>query len=860
MSLSNLEYFKNTPIFNFKGLIAEDRPLYAHLRESEEKRVYEPLSDHLDLTLKYLHKLCDEKNLYSVFEKFEKSFFKNEDQNQILLWREMFLNTVYMHDVGKMNPNFQHDKMKNKAFKRTESNNSNHSVFSAMIYFDYYYKKLNALIEVIDFDLFFLFLLLNTFTIQKHHGALEGFEDFLERLDERLQNEGEEIKAYKSFESPEWEISLKTIFEFTIEEFKTRAPWKSVDFYIYLRFAFSLLVACDFYATSDYMNNAPVKNFGTIENVTPYLDAFNAGPVIQSIRKTKRVQDPKGNINVLRSQMFLEAEENLLNCSEDSVVFLEAPTGSGKTITSINLALKFLEKDKKLNRIHYVFPFNTLVEQTWNSLKDCIGQDLSKDIGIINSITPIKTYLKESEDGEWDYKGQDKTDYEKSLLSRQFQHYPIVLTTHVHFFESLFGTSRENTFPLPHLANSVIILDEIQSYKNRIWKEIIIFLKAYARLLNFKVIVMSATLPDINQLSVDKTPVPELIIDKLRYYGNPLFKNRVQVDFSMFSLQKNIVFETLLKKVLETSEKLKKRKDINNKIVVEFIKKASAIEFFNRLNQATEDTKISIELMTGDDHKAERKRIINQVKTSENIILVATQVIEAGVDIDMDAGFKDISILDSEEQFLGRVNRSCLKKDAIVYFFNLDDAEVIYRGDVRKNDGLTLDNPKIQEILANKDFSRFYEKVLQALESESKKENDLNIVGFRDKRLWSFNMAAIKKRMQLIDDNRQSVSIFLNTTIQTESGQCLCGSDVFRAYEELLMDAAMPYAQKRIWLSKIQADMDYFIYEIDKRFADECALSPNALLGSLYYFEDGTRYFENGKFNRDKMKNESLFE
>ena len=69
----------------------------------------------------------------------------------------------------------------------------------------------------------------------------------------------------------------------------------------------------------------------------------------------------------------------------------------------------------------------------------------------------------------------------------------------------------------------------------------------------------------------------------------------------------------------------------------------------------------------------------------------------------------------------------------------------------------------------------------------------------------------------------------------------------------------MPYAEKRVRLSEVQAKMDYFIYEIDKSFADACVLCQDELLGELYYFKDGERFFENGKFSREKLKRENDF-
>ena len=104
--------------------------------------------------------------------------------------------------------------------------------------------------------------------------------------------------------------------------------------------------------------------------------------------------------------------------------------------------------------------------------------------------------------------------------------------------------------------------------------------------------------------------------------------------------------------------------------------------------------------LSGDDNKAFREYVIDKTNDKE-VVIVATQVIEAGVDIDMDLGFKDISTLDSEEQFLGRINRSCKKSEmnSIVYFFNMDDAEKIYKNDNRLEFDLRI--KEYQEILLN---------------------------------------------------------------------------------------------------------------------------------------------------------------
>ena len=100
------------------------------------------------------------------------------------------------------------------------------------------------------------------------------------------------------------------------------------------------------------------------------------------------------------------------------------------------------------------------------------------------------------------------------------------------------------------------------------------------------------------------------------------------------------------------------------------MQKDTADELYKLLSDEADN----VQILTGDDNKYRRNEIIKMSKQDEPIIIVATQTIEAGVDIDMDIGFKDISFIDGEEQFIGRINRSSKKKNCIAYFYNMDDA------------------------------------------------------------------------------------------------------------------------------------------------------------------------------------------
>ena len=482
------------------------------------------------------------------------------------------------------------------------------------------------------------------------------------------------------------------------------------------------------------------------------------------------------------------------------------------------MSFKLFEGDKNFKKIYYVYPFNALVEQNLNKTFEN-NEAVSDKIAVINSIYPIKEDKKyiEYDSKENINNGKNEKDYgheyyERALLNRQFLNYPVILTTHVSLFNIMFGDKKEDTFSFHQLANSVIVLDEIQSYKNTIWTEIISFLKGFAKILNIKVIIMSATLPDLNMLAVNKSNVCNLIKNREKYFSNLKFKDRVIVNYDL--IYSEAPFESLYE----------------------------------------DDLNINILLMTGDDNSIERNKIINAISSKEceenGVILIATQVIEAGVDIDMDIGYKDISKLDSDEQFMGRINRSC-KKSGEVYFFNLDRVDKIYKDDFRVNKEFSILDNEMRNILKNKNFYEYYDKVLKLLKESNSALNDGNIEKFFKENVWMLNFNKISERMKLIEDDNWSMSVYLARNIH-EGEVNLDGEKIWNDYKWLLQDNKMNFSEKQVKLSNVRSKMNYFIYEISKNMD----LPYNDKIGELYYIENGEKYFENGKLDKEKFKNE----
>lgn len=848
-----MDYFKEEDLIKIKLLIKENLNFYAHI-DSNRK---ETLQEHIHICNKYFFKIDKSKNIGSIFKNFEDLYLENADKSSKLLFRKLVLNTINFHDIGKINPKFQSDKMNNKILNKEvfEGLGSKHSIISSIFYLDYFIEEIEKYkdIDKSIFKKLSHILFLNSYIISRHHGDLSGFNEFVDSFHEYYP--GDTSKVIESLDSESYKEIYNKDVSVLIKKLKKKCSnvrkqllknnkEESIYIYTYVKLLFSLLVACDFYATTEFMNGLEVDEFGEIDDISKFYHIYKNSKIYNSIRnyeeqeykKEKNLTNEK-NINILRTEMFLDAEKQLSKNLDSNIYFLEAPTGSGKSNVSLNLSFKLLEDNKYMNKIYYIYPYNTLIEQNIKTMKNIFGsnEDIFNNIAVINSINPIKieknTANKEDSTEEFDYKY-----YAKALLNRQFLNYPMILTTHVSLFNTMFDNSKESSFAFYQLANSVIVLDEIQSYKNTIWTEIITFLKGFAKMLDMKVIIMSATLPDLNYLTDAVEKTTNLIENRDKYFNNSLFKNRVEVKYDLID-----------KDIEELYEHVKNKSFSKRKIIVEFIKKQSAYDFYNNLKE-DEEIKSKIELITGDDNSIERQRILNIVDESDDIILVATQVVEAGVDIDMDIGYKDISKLDSEEQFMGRINRSC-KKSGTVYFFNIDKADFIYKNDLRMNKEFTLENETMKAILINKNFEDYYLPVLNALKSSYNQSLcEFNLDEFFSKDVGGLNFKKIKSRMELISEDMWSMSVYLSKTITTEEGIVLDGNEIWHNYKRLLSDKKLKYAEKEVKLSEVRSLLNYFIYQVKK--AD---IAYNDRVGELYFIEDGEKYFKDGKVDKEKL-------
>ena len=842
-------------IIPIEDIIVKPELFYAHCDRGNGKNP-EILKEHVDRCYHYFEELWEHKNFKAVFENFQKELAPELSDEGIKLFYSLIVNVIIFHDCGKINPRFQSIKMKNTLKKWTAIDcldGTKHSILSAAIYFDYFYEKIQeSLLSKDEKNMIHVFMLVNAYVISRHHGNLSRFEEFLEEFQPNRQladifscmNQGDFTEVYHGpFCKRDRHMMNMPRQNTRIYHSFLEKQCSHAGLYTYIRFLFSVLVSCDYYATSEYDNGIQMSAFGTIEN-TEFATQYEQSERVKQIRRLnpESCVDDKKDINILRNRMFYEAEQTLLKNKDTNIAFIEAPTGAGKSNLAMNCSLKLL--DKNINKIFYVYPFNTLVEQNYDTLEKIYGQtDIFKSIAVINSITPIPLNGTRKFWENLDKEENEKF-YQKELLDRQFLNYPFILTTHVNLFQIMFGCEREAAISFYQLAGSVVVLDEIQSYKNVLWTEIMMFLQCYSRLLNMKIIIMSATLPKLDMLTGNHEKVVNLIENPEKYFQDARFKKRVALSYELLYPDKKTEMEELYAHVLGQAQK-------GRKILMEFITKTSAEMFYHMLAESGRED-LQVFCMTGDDNQIDRKRILREMDTADQdkaVILVATQVVEAGIDIDMDIGYKDISKLDSEEQFIGRINRN-FKRNGVVYFFDMDNESGIYKEDYRVDTAYTLRKDEMKQLLADKNFGKYYDYILKGIRKyRNDRKNENGIEAFVDN-VKKLDFVWISQKMKLIDKNDDwKMSVYFAREITTDTGEIIDGKQVWDRYRELLSDMTMNYAKKQILLSEVKSKMSYFIYQIKI----DNSLDYNDRIGELYLIEDAEQYFENCRLNTDKF-------
>lgn len=349
-------------------------------------------------------------------------------------------------------------------------------------------------------------------------------------------------------------------------------------------------------------------------------------------------QDQKPPTNQLRGKMRDEVKRSIEEDFEERIFSLTAPTGCGKTLLAATWALKMQEKIRRIAgnppKIIVVLPFLSVIDQT------------AKEYAKLLAIGGVE------KDGRWLLTSHSLADrnYTQDMEVKDERFFvdtwrsELIITTYDQFLMSLMDPKARYQMRFHHLCDALIIMDEVQSLPCQLWQPLDRVFQALMSLGSSKLLLMSATLPSFVS---QHTP---LVKDYPAYFS--AFARYKLI----FSLQETISLDAFCELMLE---RLPNWINEQKRVLITLNTRASARKVWQEIKEGWCDVEEGMQLffISADVTPKDRLDIVDEIKRGKPCIVVSTQSIEAGVDIDLDLVLRDFAPLDNLIQIAGRCNR-----------------------------------------------------------------------------------------------------------------------------------------------------------------------------------------------------------
>lgn len=405
-----------------------------------------------------------------------------------------------------------------------------------------------------------------------------------------------------------------------------------ISYNFILRFLFSCLVDADYLDTENFMSNGAVSRDSGYE--LPFLLSLLNNHI-------EKWQNPSGILNILRTNMLNECIE-VGRKSSDKLFTLTVPTGGGKTISSMAFALNYAVKHRK-KRIIYVIPYTSIIEQNADVFRKIFG---------------LKNVLENH--SNVDFKEIDDETKTQMMLAAENWDLPIVVTTAVQFFESMFSNKPSKCRKIHNIADSVVIFDEAQMLPLDYLLPCATVIRQLAENYNSSVVLCTATQPNFQSILNLTDKSNKLQLTEICKSAENLTDDFRRVNFKYEGK-------------LEDDEIALEIKQCNQVLCI-VNKKAHAQKIYSMLGESDENFHLSTYM-----YPAHRQKVLKKIKQrlDENkpCRVISTSLIEAGVDIDFPTVYRAISGIDSILQAGGRCNRENKRNssECIVHIFNTDE-------------------------------------------------------------------------------------------------------------------------------------------------------------------------------------------
>ncbi len=545
-----------------------------------------------------------------------------------------------LHDLGKWRMKFEHYiRIAVSNSKQARRGEVNHSSAGAIFVYQRYYKgdenqRLTAQMVAM--------------AILSHHGLYDcldthGIDHFHRRVEDLDGLDYDEVMDNLS----KSQISISTLDEYfdkAVEEIKSfKAMFDKIKLHpsytisMIERMLLSILIDADRFDTARFCDD------WLIDSDKAEADAI-WDILSQNLETHLNSYPNKGYIAEIRRRVSDECLQFAAN--KPGIYRLAVPTGGAKTLSSLRYALNHAKQYKK-KHIFYMAPYLSILEQN----SEVFRSALANDDYILEHHSNVVYEEAEQEAA---------SEYNRYKLLTENWDSPIVVTTFVQFLNTMFSDSTQSVRRFHSLADSVIIIDEIQSLPVRMIAMFNLAMNYLSCMCGTTIILCSATQP---------------VLDKVRppiYLGEPhdIIKNKTE----LYRQLKRVRVEAK-QELMDTETLSRFVTEIMNRymdVLIIVNTKAAASELFSALKQYYADTEDDVLLIHLSTHMCAQHRLdeINRVRNNlkkVRIVCVSTALIEAGVDLSFSCVVRSYAGLDSIAQAAGRCNRNGEALEGIVY-------------------------------------------------------------------------------------------------------------------------------------------------------------------------------------------------
>ncbi|MET6996926.1 CRISPR-associated helicase Cas3' [Chitinophaga defluvii] len=550
------------------------------------------------------------------------------------------------------------------------------------------------------------------FTILSHHGNLSNIYDcaakeHAKREDYKWQFAEQRKSLLKHLDQIQEELSfgqLNTLL--AIPDFRKcrnevipaiRGKSADIQHYYLINYLFSLLIEADKLDASD----TPLYTRVAIaQDLVDKRLANSTNALRNSVRKTviEKLEIP----DLLSRWIFT----------------LTAPTGTGKTLIALDFALKLREKVHKatghLPSVIYGLPFVNIIEQAFDEYKQTIPEDQAS---ILAHYQYADIFGDQEEAGDKTEEEMiDEKAYHRKLMQLDTWQADIVITSFVQFFQTLIGNRNKILKKFNHLAGAIIILDEVQTLSLEKIPLIGASLYYLSKFLGTRILLMTATRPQIFELAyreIFKDQLKDLDEADRAFFnnGHPTYLELLHNNQDIYKSYRRTCIIPLLDSTLTDEQDF-----IDTCFSQYWQAGASCIFVVNKVSRSIALFEAVKTYLSANSYNNpvyylstnitpyQRFEVIKQIKedlkAKRRPLLISTQVVEAGVDLNFDMGFRDIAPIDAIIQVAGRINREANpqqpeKPHLPLYIVDFGDCKAIYSAITYLNAQAALANKSI---------------------------------------------------------------------------------------------------------------------------------------------------------------------